>query len=382
VSTTDSVATRGETHAGVIVIAPQERSGLRPSVARAVRSPYDFGMRSTVVVIVLALAVAAGVAVGGRAAEASPEAKRVPAGASAGCRATPIAPGEDQVNTTSQGLPRYYLRHVPPAYNGKQPFPLVIDLHGYLEGAKLHTVNTMLGQYGDAYGFITITPQGSGSPAAHWDVGFNTPDVRFMGDLLDEAERTLCLNERRIYVTGYSNGAFLASSLACVYADRIAAIAPVAGLRDPAGCKPTRPVPIVAFHGTADQWVSFNGGLGPSAQAASADDGTGRTLAETSAGQAVARGGPIPGIVAAWAKRNHCAAKPAQTRIASDVVLERYRCSPQGDVQFYRVDGGGHTWPGSKFSMAIEADLGPTTSSIDADQIIWSFFKVHPLPGG
>jgi polyhydroxybutyrate depolymerase len=338
-------------------------------------------MRSTVVAICLAIAVALVPAIGGRAALASPETKKNPAGASAGCKATPAAPGEEQVNTTSGSVPRYYIRHVPPSYDGKKPFPLVIDLHGYLEGAKLHSVDTMLGQFGDAHGFVTITPQGSGSPAAHWDVGFNTPDVRFIGNLLDEAERTLCLNERRIYVAGYSNGAFLASSIACVYADRIAAIAPVAGLRDPPGCRPTQPVPVVAFHGTADQWVAFTGGLGPSAQVAQADDGTGRTLGETSAGQAVARGGPIPVIVAAWAKRNHCAAKPTQTRVASEVVLVRYRCPKQGDVQLYRIDGGGHTWAGSKFSMAVQAALGSTTSSIDANEVLWSFFKAHPLRG-
>jgi len=70
-------------------------------------------------------------------------------------------------------------------------------------------------------------------------------------------------DERRVFVTGYSNGAFLASKLACVDADRIAAIAPVSGLRDPADCAPKRPVPAVTFHGTGDEWVAFTGGLGP-----------------------------------------------------------------------------------------------------------------------
>jgi polyhydroxybutyrate depolymerase len=290
-----------------------------------------------------------------------------------------VAPGEEQVNTTSGGAARYYIRHVPPSYDGRKAFPVVVDLHGYLEGAKLHTTHSMLGVFGDAHGFITITPQGSGSPVAHWDLGFASPDVRFIGDLLDEAERTLCINERRIFVAGYSNGAFLASSLACVDAARIAAIAPVSGLRDPPGCKPGRPVPIVTFHGTGDEWAAFGGGLGPRAQTASADDGTGRTLGETEAGQAVARGAAIPAIVAAWAKRNHCSTRPTETKVAPDVAVVRYRCPRKADVQLYRIAGGGHTWPGSAFSKSISSAVGPTTSSIDADEVMWAFFQAHPL---
>jgi polyhydroxybutyrate depolymerase len=305
---------------------------------------------------------------------------RVP-GASRGCSSPRVTAGETQVNTTSGGTPRYYIRHDPPSYDGKRPVPLVVDLHGYLEGAQVHAINSMLGRFGDEHGFVTITPQGTGSPAAHWDDALQGPDVQFIGDLLNEAERTLCIDERRVFVTGYSNGAFLASSLACVDANRIAAIAPVAGLRDPPGCKPARRVPVVAFHGTGDEWVAFSGGLGPRALTAPADDGTNRTLGETPAGQDVARGASIPAIVAAWAKRNHCDSKPSEAPVTSDVTLIRYRCRSRADVELYRIAGGGHTWPGSSFSSAIGAFVGPTTTSIAADALMWAFFQAHPLSG-
>ena len=348
-------------------------------LAACAGSPYDPSMHPPRVVAGLAVTVSLAIAVSGGFGSAALGTGRSPASKSAGCKAAPVAPGEEQVNTTSGGAARYYIRHVPPSYDGRKPFPLVVDLHGHLEGAKLHTTNSMLGAFGDAHRFVTITPQGSGTPAPDWDPEFNSPDVRFISDLLDEAERTLCVDMQRIFVTGYSGGAFLASSIACVDATRVAAIAPVSGLRDPPGCRPARPVPVLTFHGTGDEWVAFGGGLGPRAQTALADDGTGRTLGETPAGQAVARGASIPNIVAAWAKRNHCAAKPTETNIAPDVDRVRYRCPSKADVELYRIAGGGHTWPGSTFSKTIQFAVGPTTSSIDADAVMWAFFQAHPL---
>jgi polyhydroxybutyrate depolymerase len=318
---------------------------------------------------------------GNTSAASSGRAEAVTAKPSAGCKAAAVPPGAQRVDTTSGGAPRWYVRHAPASYDGTKPTPLVVDLHGYLEGAELHEINSRLGVFGDAHGFVTITPQGSGDVVPGWDVERDAADVRFVGDLLDEAGRTLCIDDRRIFVTGLSNGAFLASTLACVYADRIAAVAPVAALRDPPGCKPARPVPIVTFAGTGDEFVAFTGGLGPRAQAASANDGTGRMLGETSGGKLVARSASMPKITAAWAKRNRCAAKPKETSVASDVTLVRYRCPKRADVELYRIDGGGHTWPGSEFSRQIESFLGPTTFSINANEVMWAFFQAHPLRG-
>jgi polyhydroxybutyrate depolymerase len=177
---------------------------------------------------------------------------RAAARPSAGCKAaTPVAAGEEKVTLTSGGAERWYFRHVPPGYAAAKPVPVVLDLHGYSEGATVHTHMSDLGSFGDTNHFVTITPQGTGA-VARWDTNLDSPDLTFIGDLLDQVGRTVCVNERRVYVTGLSNGAFLTSAVACKYADRIAAAAPVAGIRDIPGCKPARPVPVIAFHGTAD----------------------------------------------------------------------------------------------------------------------------------
>ena len=167
----------------------------------------------------------------------------------------------------------------------------------------------------------------------------------------------------------------VASVMACAFSDRIAAIAPVAGIRNPPGCKPSRPVPVVAFHGVADQWISYDGGLGPEVFALPPDES--RELVEIA--EPTASDLSIPEVAAAWAKRNGCPRTPKETSIATDVTLVRYACRTHADVQLYAIEGAGHTWPGSTFSQALVDILGSTTLSIDADAVMWKFFAQHPL---
>ena len=65
--------------------------------------------------------------------------------------------------------------------------------------------------------------------------------------------------------------------------------------------------------------------------------------------------------------------------MASDVTLVRYLC-PRAPIGLYRIEGGGHAWPGSAFSRSIESVVGFTTFSIHASDISWDFFAHHPMP--
>ena len=219
-----------------------------------------------------------------------------------------------------------YVREVPPSYSGRTPLPVVIDLHGWGEQAVFQVQITKLGDYGAAHRFITITPQVT-EPALVWRLDSSGKDVVFMGALLDTVEKTLCVDTNRIYVTGYSYGAFLTSTLACVYARRIAAVAPVAGIQNPAGCHPSRPVPVVAFHGTADPFVPYLGGIGSASLKLPAPDGSHRTLGQALGKKASKFKGPtIPDNTAAWAKRNGCAPRPTERTVATRVTLITYSC--------------------------------------------------------
>jgi polyhydroxybutyrate depolymerase len=295
----------------------------------------------------------------------------------------PAAPGTEKLTLDQGGTPRWFYRRLPPQYDGKTPLPLVLDLHGYSEGADVHTKMSNLGPFGDEKGFITITPQGTG-PVPRWDTGAHSPDTKFVLAALDMVNGSTCVDLRRVDVTGLSNGAFFTSALACEHPDRFAAAAPVAGIRDVKGCKTSRPVPVVAFHGTADQFVSYDGGYGPAVANLPAPDGSGKRIGQDQPAPGSTRpqtGPSIPDITAAWAKRNGCSAKTTDTAIASDVTRIAFACPRGDDVVLYRVQGGGHSWPGSAFSTAVASVVGPTTNSIDANEIMWDFFQAHPLPG-
>jgi polyhydroxybutyrate depolymerase len=309
-------------------------------------------------------------------------ASAVPAAPSVGCTLQNPAPaaGSTKQTITSGGASRWYWLDLPPAVSTGKPLPLVLDLHGYSEGADVHVAMSGLGKFGESQGFVTVTPQGSGK-VPRWNTGLHSADMNFLGHLLDVVERKECIDTNRVYSTGLSNGAFMTSAVACRYSDRIAAVAPVAGARVITGCKLTRPVPIVAFHGTADGYVSFNGGLGQKGLDLPAPDGSGRKLRDIATPSQLAAGGKdsIPKIMEAWAKRNGCAPGTKEQKVAVDVFEVTSNCPPGAEAVLYRVEGAGHTWPGSPFSQSIVSIVGPTTMNINANEIMWDFFMKHPL---
>src|SRR3954454_358447 len=185
-------------------------------------------------VVVVALVGVACSSGGGSDAASSPKAtgdpvaKVVSPGPSAACDgAAALTPGDEEVTLSSGGEDRWYWRHVPPSYVGSKPMPLVLDFHGYSEGADIHRMMSRLESFGDEHDFVTVTPQGSG-PVARWDTKLGSQGLKFIGDLMDDVERTVCIDRGRVYATGLSNGAFVSSAVACAYSDRVAAVAPVA----------------------------------------------------------------------------------------------------------------------------------------------------------
>ena len=302
-------------------------------------------------------------------------AAQVAARASKGCAAAAKVPaGEVKVNTTSEGVARWYYRFVPTSYVATEPMPVVLDLHGYIEGATIHKAMSAMGPFGDQHGFITITPQGSGTAVALW----NTGDMKFIGNLLDEVEGALCVDERRVFVTGLSMGAFMTSAVSCAYSDRIAAAAPIAGIRNLDDCVFKRPVPVIAFHGTADPLVAYTGGFGPGAMKLPTPDGTER-LGDAGRAKDLGKGPSIPTITAAWAKRNGCGTKPVEEKLTADVTRLVFPCPAGDETELDRITGGGHSWPGSEFSKMIGGVVGSTTTTISANAVMWAFFEAHPL---
>ncbi|MFZ0668468.1 MAG: PHB depolymerase family esterase, partial [Acidimicrobiales bacterium] len=256
------------------------------------------------------------------------------------------------------------------------PEALVLDFHGLDEGAQLEALTTQFSPFAQKTGFIVVFPQGTGVPL-QWDTGNVTstnPDLQFVSSMLNHIEATQCVDETRIYATGLSDGAFMTSLLACAMSNRIAAFAPVSGVQLSGHCAAKRKVPILAFHGTADPILYFNGGIGTSVLE-HAIGGVKGPAPKVTVPPAKLNGPGYPRTVANWAHRDGCASDPVNTRIASQVIRRVYNCPAGTAVEFYIILGGGHAWPGSKFSEEIAPITGPTTFEINATQIIWNFFK-------
>jgi polyhydroxybutyrate depolymerase len=316
----------------------------------------------------------------------APAARDVRPAPSAGCGRSRLAEGAAMAWVRSSGVPRSYVREVPSAHDGRHPLPLVVDLHGWGGPALAQADYTRLGRLGEVEGFVTLTPQGAGSPPA-WDAATDSDDVAFLGDLLDEAERSLCIDTRRVFVAGASNGAMLASTVACVGAGRVAAVAAVAGVspvltaggEDNDGCASARrPVPIMAIHGTDDPVVLWDGGFAPGVEALPGPDGT--PIGDRQQGRDLS----IPEVMGVWADRYGCDADPRPAeRVADDVRVVEYRCPAGAAVSLVVVEGGGHGWPGANadpgWAPLAEAGEGiARTSDVSADKLMWAFFSAHP----
>lgn len=312
----------------------------------------------------------------------TPASAGVPPQSSSGCGSgDPTVQGQKSFDFSAAGENGSYLVEMPSGVSPKRPLPLILDLHGYSETAAIQASFSGLGNYGSSHGFITVTPQVN-EAVQHWVITPGSADQKFLGDLITHLTRTVCVDRHRVFVAGYSNGAFMASALACTYADKIAAVATVAGIQAPPGCHPARPVPVIAFHGTADPFVPYEGGVGPAAKTLPAPNGVGTLGSHIDSKEAKGISAsilPIPVEEARWAARNGCSKSPKRSNVASGVTLIAYRCPGNATVELYRESGDGHIWAGSDAMVAIESIVGKTTFAISADQLMWKFFVNHPL---
>jgi polyhydroxybutyrate depolymerase len=157
---------------------------------------------------------------------------------------------------------RSYLLHVPPGYDGTKALPLVFDVHGYTSFASEQLMRSKWDKMADKEGFVLIDPDGVNKS---WNAGSccggnKQDDVKFFRDMVTKATAELCIDSKRVYVSGHSNGGMMTYALACEAADIFAAVAPVCGISmSPDGsCQPSRPIPVLAIRGLNDGTVTIN----------------------------------------------------------------------------------------------------------------------------
>jgi polyhydroxybutyrate depolymerase len=284
-----------------------------------------------------------------------------------------LGPGIHGRALVVDGRPRSYLVHVPPGYDPKKPTPVVLAFHGaFMNGMSMASFSG-LSKKADQAGFIVVYPNGLGFAEAFlffnaWATpggpGKDPPDdVAFTGKLLDDLETVCNVDPKRIFATGMSNGGMMSNRLGAELSNRIAAIAPVSGTLAIDQIHPTRPVPVIMFHGTADTIVPFDG--------------------RKDAGPRSPKFKGVEDTVKAWVKADGCDPQPTTTTlpdVAHDGTIVKRQVYGGGksgaEVVLYSIEGAGHTWPGRQPPAAF---LGKSTADISANDLMWDFFQKHPM---
>lgn len=290
---------------------------------------------------------------------------------SAAVATAPIGYAADRQTLKVGDDTRTYVVRIPATLKPSLRVPLVFVLHG--GGGNAANAERMTGftEKARKESFIVVYPEGSGRLRRGlftWNAGHccgyamenRVDDVAFISALIDDLSRRHPVDDKRIYVTGMSNGAMLTHRLGIELSHRIAAIAPVVGTVFGDERKPAGPVAALMINGVLDQNVQFNGGVG-AGRGRDAWDGT---SAKPSLDQA-----------AFWAKANGCDASPTKDDTATQ-TLWRYRCSNGRDVELIALKDNGHAWPGGEKGIA-QGDK--PSESLDATDVIWDFFRRHSL---
>lgn len=274
------------------------------------------------------------------------------------------------------GILRSYLLYVPAAYDGQEAWSLVINYHGFLSNAtdQMNSFSKM-NPVADTAHFLVAYPRGLQVEDLVPNLGFpsmgpgwvipgtwkgDQDDVAFTDSLIDEVQKDFNIDSSRIHITGWSNGSEMAFWAGFKLHHRIASVAGVAGpmsyvLRDSVTI--TRPFSVLSIHGTSDPIAPFNGtpDIIPSA----------------------------PTAASFWANYNKCSLDSIVTEVpdldpsdGSTVTLIEYVGCDNSEVLFYRVNNGGHGWPGG-ISGGI---IGATNQDINASAEVLSFFRRNPMP--
>ena len=291
------------------------------------------GWRVVVLLIPMVLAVACG------------------GGSDDGVSAGGLRPAVEHRRLEVDGMDRRYRLYTPPDAEDRGPVPLMLALHGSGNSAESLVDASELDEAASAGGFIVAYPEAIGLV---WSGGFcctngrgnAAADVRFLEKVIADVAAVRRIDERRTYAVGFSSGGIMAYRLACDLAGRFAGIGALAATMILDDCSPSRPVSVIAIHGTADDVVPIGGGR--------------------IAGGATKPAPPATAVAERWASLDGCP-DGARTESRGGVTTAAWSdCAGGTRVQLVTVDGGGHNW--------FLPVYGPPNGALDATEAITKFF--------
>lgn len=261
----------------------------------------------------------------------------------------------------SGNIQRTYRLYVPKNYDSKKPSSLIVDMHGYTSNAVQEQAYSNFMPIADTANFFVVYPNGTVyNGMQFWNAGLSAGlvnDVAFISDLIDHIRSQFTIDVNSVYACGMSNGGFMSHTLACSLSNKIAAIASVTGsmfVTQYGTCSPGRVVPVMQIHGTADNTVPY----------------TGNTSMV-----------PIDTLVKYWLRNDKCNPVPEITNVPDINLADSctaihyvYKDGSLGtSCELYKIIGGGHSWPGSPFKIAV------TNEDFNASEKIWLFFRKYKL---
>ena len=259
---------------------------------------------------------------------------------------------------TVAGVTRSYRLAVPSGYRRSVATPLILLFHGSGSNALQTSIYTQMPARASRLGYLVATPDAVGGQWQLSPPGSTTADLAYTSALVADLSSRYCVDRNRIYAAGISLGSEFAAIVACSPSTPIAAVGLVAAefLLEPC----TGPVPVIAFHGTADPIVAYDAGA------------TGAALP----------GVPVVGVLdnlGHWAALDRCRPEARRQQVSTMVVRRTWSgCRAGSAVVLYSVLGGGHTWPGSPITLSATT-FGATTRQIDATGLMLAFFDRHRL---
>ncbi|MFT5071206.1 MAG: polyhydroxybutyrate depolymerase [Litorivivens sp.] len=269
------------------------------------------------------------------------------------------------------GLTRDYILYLPA--NIQANAPLVFNLHGYTNFISSYMNYTEMDDAADANGFAVCFPQGSIDQLGitHWNsgiIGDTVDDVGFLSSLAVSLQSEHNLDPERTFSCGFSNGGMMSYHLACNAPETFKAVAAVSGSMTTGtyfNCNSGVSVPVFAIHGTFDTVVPY--------------DGTDIPVAGWGSFYSVAA------VTTFWNDHNSCVSvlegSLANISFLDFSTVDTWtwsNCDDGNENWLYRINAGGHTWPGAS-PLGL---TGNTNQDFEASEAIWDFFEQYQVPAG